>query len=67
MNGRAAILQNNADGGFLFAERSKMSLLKILKEEKDARMLFIIFSFLMLFGMGCLLFAIFQGHIIGGL
>jgi len=52
---------------FLFTERSKMSLLKILKEEKDARMLFIIFSLLMLFGMACLLFAIFQGHIIGGL
>lgn len=47
--------------------RSEMSLLKILKEEKDARMLFIIFSLLMIFGMACLLFAIFQGHIIGGL
>ena len=52
---------------FLITERNKMSLLKILKEEKDARMLFIIFSLLMLFGMACLLFAIFQGHIIGGL
>jgi|GEM_PF-5334253 len=43
-----------------------MSLFKILKEEKDARMLFIIFSLLMLFSMACLLFAIFQGHAING-
>jgi len=64
LNGRAAILQESADSGFLFTERSKMSLLKILKEEKDARMLFIIFSLLMVFGIACLLFAIFQSHII---
>ena len=42
------------------------SLFKILKEEKDARMFFIIFSLLIIFSMACLLFAIFQGQGIGG-
>lgn len=59
MDGRAAILRVKQDGGFFISrQRRKMGyFFEVLKKDKSARFIFIIFAALILLGVACVIFA----------